>query len=95
MFNFSDPSVQRKWVLVFAPLVSMLLGWVLTKAPFLSALNLTGEQVTTFMVGELAVAAAWIHQSGTNSGNKAVAAATIQAAQIAAAAPLPTPAKAA
>jgi len=95
MFNFSDSSVQRKWVLVFAPLVSMLLGWVLTKAPFLSALNLTGEQVTTFMVGELAVAAAWIHQSGTNSGNKAVAAATIQAAQIAAAAPLPTPAKAA
>ena len=90
MFNLSDPSVQRKWVLLLAPFVSILLGWVLTKAPFLAQLNLTGEQVTTFMIGELAVVAAWIHQSGTNSGAKAVAAATVQAAQIAAAAPLPT-----
>jgi hypothetical protein len=84
LFNFSDPSVQRKWVLFISPLAAMLLGVIVTKAPFVADLHLTGDQIAAFMVSFLVLAAGWIHQSGTNSGQKAVAAATIQAAQISA-----------
>lgn len=87
MFNLTDPSVQRKYALLFAPIFATLIGWAVTKLPFLAALNLTGEQVAMVMFSVIGLVAAWIHQSGVNSGQKAVALSNIHAALISAGLP--------